>query len=61
MWEVQVGAVQNPNIQCWGCGQMGHIGRNCPSKGGGKYGSQGGSKGGPKGGGFPPYPFRRGK
>eukprot|EP00973_Karenia_brevis_P070620 9818487-Karenia_brevis.AAC.1 len=32
MWEVQVEAVQNANLQCWVCGQMGHMGRNCPSK-----------------------------
>eukprot|EP00973_Karenia_brevis_P052140 7244481-Karenia_brevis.AAC.1 len=30
MWDTQVGAVQNPSIQCWICGQMGHMGRNCP-------------------------------
>eukprot|EP00973_Karenia_brevis_P009114 1234578-Karenia_brevis.AAC.1 len=36
MWEVQVGAIQNPNIQCWVCGQMGRMGRSCPSKGKGK-------------------------
>eukprot|EP00973_Karenia_brevis_P011452 1550360-Karenia_brevis.AAC.1 len=53
MWDVQVGAVQNPSIQCWVCGQMGHMVRNCQSKGKGK----GGSKGGPRGGGFPPNPF----
>eukprot|EP00973_Karenia_brevis_P048704 6758170-Karenia_brevis.AAC.1 len=32
-WESQVGAITNPGLQCWVCGQMGHIGRNCPSKG----------------------------
>eukprot|EP00973_Karenia_brevis_P020904 2874841-Karenia_brevis.AAC.1 len=36
MWDIQVGAIQNPSIQCWVCGQMGHMGRNCPSKGKGK-------------------------
>eukprot|EP00973_Karenia_brevis_P073515 10214843-Karenia_brevis.AAC.1 len=30
IWELQVGGVQNPNVQCWTCGQMGHLGRNCP-------------------------------
>eukprot|EP00973_Karenia_brevis_P067746 9425257-Karenia_brevis.AAC.1 len=34
MWETQVGAIQNPSIQCWICGAMGHMGR--PSKGKGK-------------------------
>eukprot|EP00973_Karenia_brevis_P021572 2965480-Karenia_brevis.AAC.1 len=48
MWEIQVGAVQNPSIQCWVCGQMGHMGRNCPSKGKGE-----GSVVGGKGGGVP--------
>eukprot|EP00973_Karenia_brevis_P014626 1996481-Karenia_brevis.AAC.1 len=33
IWELQVGAVQNPNVQRWTCGQMGHLGRNCPGKG----------------------------
>eukprot|EP00973_Karenia_brevis_P001689 229759-Karenia_brevis.AAC.1 len=33
MWDVQVGVIQKPSIQCWVCGQMGHIGRNCQSKG----------------------------
>eukprot|EP00973_Karenia_brevis_P031769 4384034-Karenia_brevis.AAC.1 len=33
IWELQVGAVQNPNVQCWTCGQMRHLGRSCPSKG----------------------------
>eukprot|EP00973_Karenia_brevis_P064045 8900393-Karenia_brevis.AAC.1 len=47
---MQVGAVQNPNVQCWTCGQMGHLGRNCPSKGKGKGGGKNGSKGGGKGG-----------
>eukprot|EP00973_Karenia_brevis_P085604 11875402-Karenia_brevis.AAC.1 len=30
MWDTQLGAIQNPRIQCWICGQMGHMGRNCP-------------------------------
>eukprot|EP00973_Karenia_brevis_P001025 140557-Karenia_brevis.AAC.1 len=30
-----VGAITNA-VQCWVCGQMGHMGRNCPSKGLGK-------------------------
>eukprot|EP00973_Karenia_brevis_P056994 7926679-Karenia_brevis.AAC.1 len=38
IWDLQIGAVQNPSIQCWVCGQMGHMGRNCPSKGKGKGG-----------------------
>eukprot|EP00973_Karenia_brevis_P078056 10842367-Karenia_brevis.AAC.1 len=38
MWDIQVGAVQHPSVQCWVCGQMGHMGRNCPSKGKGKGG-----------------------
>eukprot|EP00973_Karenia_brevis_P077402 10753798-Karenia_brevis.AAC.1 len=56
MWDLQVGAIQNPSVQCWICGQMGHMGRNCPSKGKGKGGppaGQGGppvGKGGTKGG-----------
>eukprot|EP00973_Karenia_brevis_P091121 12405986-Karenia_brevis.AAC.1 len=33
MWDNEIGAVGNPGIQCWVCGAMGHIGRNCPSKG----------------------------
>eukprot|EP00973_Karenia_brevis_P025126 3465768-Karenia_brevis.AAC.1 len=32
-----IGAISNP-VQCWACGQIGHIGRNCPSKGLGKGG-----------------------
>eukprot|EP00973_Karenia_brevis_P021185 2911969-Karenia_brevis.AAC.1 len=52
MWEIQVGAVQNPSIRCWVCGQMGHMGRNCPSKGKGK-----GAGGVGKGGGIPPPVF----
>eukprot|EP00973_Karenia_brevis_P036383 5016602-Karenia_brevis.AAC.1 len=36
-WMAWVGAISNP-VQCWVCGQMGHIGRNCPSKGLGKGG-----------------------
>eukprot|EP00973_Karenia_brevis_P022405 3084603-Karenia_brevis.AAC.1 len=60
MWDYQVGAIQNPSIQCWICGQVGHIGRNCPSKGKGKGDpaskggyplGKGGSKGGPPVGG----------
>eukprot|EP00973_Karenia_brevis_P081655 11319993-Karenia_brevis.AAC.1 len=38
IWDLQIGAVQNPNVQCWTCGQMGHLGRNCPNKGKGKGG-----------------------
>eukprot|EP00973_Karenia_brevis_P042501 5883934-Karenia_brevis.AAC.1 len=33
MWENDIGAAGSPNIQCWVCGALGHIGRNCPSKG----------------------------
>eukprot|EP00973_Karenia_brevis_P011533 1560080-Karenia_brevis.AAC.1 len=25
IWELQIGAVQSPNLQCWTCGQMGHL------------------------------------
>eukprot|EP00973_Karenia_brevis_P063602 8839482-Karenia_brevis.AAC.1 len=57
LWDNEIGAVGNPGIQCWVCGAMGHIGRNCPSKGKGKGGGKKGSKGGPKGGSVaPPYP-----
>eukprot|EP00973_Karenia_brevis_P017369 2381409-Karenia_brevis.AAC.1 len=31
-WMAWIGAISKP-VQCWVCGQMGHIGRNCPSKG----------------------------
>eukprot|EP00973_Karenia_brevis_P045683 6326356-Karenia_brevis.AAC.1 len=34
-WMAWVGAISNP-VQCWVCGLMGHMGRNCPSKGLGK-------------------------
>eukprot|EP00973_Karenia_brevis_P057974 8070837-Karenia_brevis.AAC.1 len=51
MWEVQVRAIQNPSVQCWVCGQMGHMGRNCPSKGKGN-----GSVPVGKGAGFPTNP-----
>eukprot|EP00973_Karenia_brevis_P079277 11000056-Karenia_brevis.AAC.1 len=55
-----IGAMSNP-VQCWVCGQMGHIGRNCTSKGLGK-GTPQFSKGAPqvgdkgkwKGAGAPP-------
>eukprot|EP00973_Karenia_brevis_P084306 11700681-Karenia_brevis.AAC.1 len=52
MWDCQVGAIQNPSIQCWVCGKLGHMGRNCPSKGLGKGGPparKGGPPVGPKG------------
>eukprot|EP00973_Karenia_brevis_P010750 1456107-Karenia_brevis.AAC.1 len=52
MWDIQVGAVQNPSVQCWVCGQMGHMGRNCPSKGKGKGGPPAG-----KGASLPPNPL----
>eukprot|EP00973_Karenia_brevis_P046366 6429404-Karenia_brevis.AAC.1 len=51
IWDLQIGAVPNPNVQCWTCGQWGHLGRNCPSKGKGKGGGKNGSKGGGKAGG----------
>eukprot|EP00973_Karenia_brevis_P088952 12337481-Karenia_brevis.AAC.1 len=61
-WDSQVAAVQNPSIQCWVCGQMGHIGRNCLSKGLGKGspplgkgGPQVGVKGKGNGAGAPPF------
>eukprot|EP00973_Karenia_brevis_P080724 11200271-Karenia_brevis.AAC.1 len=63
MLDIQVGAIQNPSIQCWVCGQRGHMGTNCPSKGKGKGDSpagkggppvgKGGSKGGPPVSGVP--------
>eukprot|EP00973_Karenia_brevis_P031004 4276831-Karenia_brevis.AAC.1 len=34
-----------PNIKCYGCGGLGHIGANCPNKGKGK-GKDGGGTGG---------------
>eukprot|EP00973_Karenia_brevis_P017937 2464718-Karenia_brevis.AAC.1 len=52
MWDVQVGAIQKPCIQCWICGQMGHLGRNCSSKGKGKGVPPVG-----KGASIPLYPF----
>eukprot|EP00973_Karenia_brevis_P007088 961369-Karenia_brevis.AAC.1 len=59
-----VGAISNP-VQCWVCGRMGHMGRNCPSKGLGKGPPQFGKgtprvgdKGKGRGAGMPPPMFQ---
>eukprot|EP00973_Karenia_brevis_P094950 12424977-Karenia_brevis.AAC.1 len=59
-----VGAISNP-VQCWVCGQMMHMGRNCPGKGLGKGAPQlskgtpqGGDKGKGKGAGVTPPMFK---
>eukprot|EP00973_Karenia_brevis_P050068 6949488-Karenia_brevis.AAC.1 len=66
MWDCQVGAIQNPSIQCWVFGQLGHMGRNCLSKGLRKGGPPAGERGppvGPKGfgkGGWGATPWGKG-
>eukprot|EP00973_Karenia_brevis_P013678 1855710-Karenia_brevis.AAC.1 len=32
IWELNIGAVQNPDVQCCTCGEMGHLGKDCPNK-----------------------------
>eukprot|EP00973_Karenia_brevis_P002579 352930-Karenia_brevis.AAC.1 len=50
IWELQIVAVHNPNVQCWTCVEMGHLGKDCPNKGKGKGGGKPGKGGGKAGG-----------